>query len=64
MTPTDGRIGYVYKDRKGEHRWSIVARNRHNLANSGEGYKNAAHAERMCVSFGVKVIVRARPPKR
>lgn len=32
---------HVYKDRKGEWRWTLYARNGKKLANSGEGYKRA-----------------------
>jgi len=34
----------LYKDRKGEYRWRIVAVNGETLADSGEGYHNKQHA--------------------
>jgi len=30
---------YLYRDRKGEWRWKIVAANGHKLANGGESYR-------------------------
>lgn len=39
------RIRY-YKDRKGEHRWTLFINGR-KVACCGEGYKNAAHVRRM-----------------
>lgn len=32
----------VYKDKKGEWRWRLVAANGNTLADSGEGYRNKA----------------------
>jgi uncharacterized protein YegP (UPF0339 family) len=36
---------YVFQDRRKEWRWSIVSRNQHIVATSGEGYKRKG----MCV---------------
>jgi uncharacterized protein YegP (UPF0339 family) len=33
----------VYRDRRGEWRWTLFARNGKKLANSGEGYKRRAY---------------------
>lgn len=30
---------YIFQDRKGEWRWTLVARNGRKVADSGEGYK-------------------------
>jgi uncharacterized protein YegP (UPF0339 family) len=38
----DGPAFYVYRDRAGEWRWSLVAGNRTILADSGEGYTTHA----------------------
>lgn len=32
----------LYKDTKGEYRWTLYAENSKKLADSGEGYKNRA----------------------
>lgn len=49
----------VYKDEKGEWRWTLIARNGRKVACSGEGYKNRAHCVRMVAKLfpGVKVEV-------
>jgi uncharacterized protein len=36
----------VYKDRKGEWRWRLIAANARKVADSGEGYKRASGARR------------------
>jgi uncharacterized protein YegP (UPF0339 family) len=36
----------VYKDRKGEWRWRLLARNGRIVADSGEGFVSRAHAYR------------------
>ncbi len=33
---------HVYKDKKGEFRWRLVARNKRIVADSGEGYKRVS----------------------
>ena len=38
MKRKEGKVE-IYKDRKGEWRWRIIASNGRKLANSGEGYK-------------------------
>jgi uncharacterized protein YegP (UPF0339 family) len=38
-SPTIKATATVYKDRKGEFRWRVVAHNGKKLANSGESYK-------------------------
>lgn len=40
--------GQVYEDSDGDWRWRVVARNGQVIATSHEGYKNRAHAARMC----------------
>ena len=37
----------IFKDKKGEWRWTMTARNGRKLATSGEGYKNKSHCTRM-----------------
>jgi uncharacterized protein YegP (UPF0339 family) len=32
-------VFYIYVDRAGEHRWTLVASNGRTIADSGEGYK-------------------------
>ena len=51
------RLGEVYKDDKGEWRWTIYARNGKILADSNEGYRNKAHCIRICKSFGVSDVI-------
>jgi uncharacterized protein YegP (UPF0339 family) len=46
----------LYKDNKGEFRWSLFAENSRLLADSGEGYKN--HAD--CL-HGIRLVVNAIP---
>lgn len=38
----------IYKDAKGEWRWKLRASNGRTVADSGEGYKNRTHCEKMC----------------
>ena len=33
-------VFYIFKDSRGEHRWTLVASNGKTIADSGEGYKN------------------------
>jgi len=33
---------HIYKDKKGEFRWKLVARNKRIVADSGEGYKRVS----------------------
>lgn len=40
--------GEVFKDERGEWRWQVTARNGQVVATSHDGYKNKAHAVRMC----------------
>jgi uncharacterized protein YegP (UPF0339 family) len=49
----------VFKDSKGEWRWTLKARNGRKIATCGEGYKNRAHCARMVAKLfpGVKVEV-------
>lgn len=35
-------VFYIYADRSGEHRWTLVASNGKTIADSGEGYKTEA----------------------
>lgn len=37
----------VYKDRAGQWRWTLYARNGRKIATCGEGYKNRKHATKM-----------------
>jgi uncharacterized protein YegP (UPF0339 family) len=41
----------IYKDRKKEFRWKLVARNKNIIANSGEGYKRKASVHKAIVRF-------------
>gem|GEM_PF-1323172 len=43
---------YVYQDRKGEWRWSLVGRNGRIVADSGEGYKSRRGALKACERMG------------
>ncbi len=44
----------VYKDRRGEFRWTLFASNGRKLADSGEGYKRKLTCARMAHSlFGM-----------
>jgi uncharacterized protein YegP (UPF0339 family) len=38
---------HIYKDRKGEWRWTLVARNGKKLANRGEGYRRLAYCRQI-----------------
>lgn len=38
---------HVYKDKKNEHRWSLVSKNGNVIADSAEGYKRRADALEM-----------------
>ena len=38
---------HVYKDRKGEWRWTLFAQNGKKLANSGEGYKRRSYCTKI-----------------
>jgi uncharacterized protein len=37
----------IYKDIKGEYRWTLKARNGKKIADSAEGYKTKTHAKKM-----------------
>lgn len=37
---SEGRAFYVFEDRAGEWRWSLVAANKEIVADSGEGYSS------------------------
>lgn len=37
----------LFTDAAGDHRWRAIARNGRVIAGSGEGYRNAAHAQAM-----------------
>ncbi len=37
----------IYRDKKGEWRWHLKARNGRIVAESGEGYKSKAHCRKM-----------------
>jgi len=37
----------LYRDKQGEWRWTLRAKNGRILANCGEGYKNATHCRTM-----------------
>lgn len=41
----------IYRDRKGEWRWRIVARNGRIVADSGEGYSSASAVRRAASRF-------------
>jgi uncharacterized protein YegP (UPF0339 family) len=45
---------YKYQDKKGEHRWRLVARNGRILADSGEGYTTAKMRDK-----GLKAVIKA-----
>jgi uncharacterized protein YegP (UPF0339 family) len=42
---------HIYKDRKGEWRWTLYASNGRKLADSGEGYKREMTCARMAHSL-------------
>lgn len=42
---TSGGNVKFYRDKHGEWRWKVVARNNRIIADSGEGYKNKADCE-------------------
>jgi uncharacterized protein YegP (UPF0339 family) len=42
---------YFYRDRRGEIRWRLVARNGRIVADSGEGYKRLTAAYRMAIRW-------------
>lgn len=50
----------IYKDRKGQFRWRLVARNKKIIANSGEGFTRRQSVQksivRLCDSVYAKVI--------
>ncbi len=54
---------YIYKDRAGEWRWRLKARNGRIVADSGEGYKTRAGARAAVdrVAHGVHAYVEALP---
>ena len=37
----------IYKDKKGEYRWTLRARNSKKIADCAEGYKTLAHCKKM-----------------
>ena len=40
---------HIYKDRKGEWRWTLFAKNGKKLACSGEGYTRASHCRKIAL---------------
>jgi len=42
---------HLYRDRKGEWRWTLFAANGRKLANAGEGYTKRQHCSRMARSL-------------
>ena len=42
---------HIYKDKKKEWRWKLVARNKNILADSGEGYKDYSTCKRAIFSI-------------
>lgn len=45
----------IYKDRKGEYRWTLEARNGKKIADSAEGYKRKAQVVKMVSKITVMV---------
>lgn len=45
----------IYKDRKGEYRWTLESRNGKKIADSAEGYKTKAHARKMVSKIVIMV---------
>jgi uncharacterized protein YegP (UPF0339 family) len=45
----------IYKDRKGEYRWTLEARNGKKIADSAEGYKRKTQVVKMVSKITVMV---------
>lgn len=48
---------HIYRDRKGEYRWRLRARNGRIIATSGEGYKRKRDCMRMVECLGPAAIM-------
>jgi uncharacterized protein len=51
----------VYKDRKGEFRWRLVAANSRTIADSAEGYKRRAAAVKAAATLHTAMATSAIP---
>lgn len=51
----------LYKDRKHQWRWRIVAANGRKVANCGEGYINRSHALKMLTKFATALNIKDIP---